>query len=834
MRLRYLTTLIEQQNGAAKIPAMDWSPNGKKLAIANADRVILLFDENGNRRDKFATKPIDTKYGKKSYQVKALVFSPDSTYIAIGQTDNITYVYRIGKTWDEKKVICNKFVQSSAVIALIWPSDERLIIGLVDGKVRVASCRSNKCSTLYKTDISVVSLALSPDGRSFISGHSDGSIILYLMDRRTQTKILTHSCPPYALVYTGNGIIIGGCDQRIVSYTASGQVLQQFDYRNESDHEKEFTVAIRDSFGQSVVFGSFDRIRLYSWNSRRGALDEGKPLEIRYLYTISALTWSPDGSTIAVGTLCGAVIMIDCCLKHSMLKGRFQTKYVSPSQVLIKDTANEQRITIHCSKGLPINEIKIMGHDRFVLAYTTNTMIIADMSTGHRSEIEWQSAGNERFYFENENVCMIINAGEVSLVEYGNNEIIGWIRTELTSPHLISVRLTEQKMKNIGTIKRVAYLLDLNTISVVDLITQRQIAQFSHPVYIDWLELSEMATKLLFRDKRSRLLLVDLKTDRKISLLDYCSYVQWVPNSDVIVAQSSDQLCIWYQAENPEEMVMIPIKGDIETVLRDESRTEEASEKVAYELDQTLIEFASAIDRLDFGRAIDFLEKREEYDNTVLWRQLAQVALSQQQLLIAQRCFAALGDISRVQMLVETIRIADEITRNTDSDGKNNYKVQARLALMNKDFREVERIYLEQNALDEVFEMYQQIGKWEEAFELAHAQNYPDLETIKSRYYHYLFDTGQDGKAAQISERDGDLLAAIELYLKAGLAIQAARILLQNPEFLFKDGLVQNVATALIRSNLFEKAGELFEATKDFEQALENYRKGKGYAKAIQ
>ncbi|VDO46918.1 unnamed protein product, partial [Onchocerca flexuosa] len=156
-------------------------------------------------------------------------------------------------------------------------------------------------------------------------------------------------------------------------------------------------------------------------------------------------------------------------------------------------------------------------------------------------------------------------------------------------------------------------------------------------------------------------------------------------------------------------------------------------------------------------------------------------------------------------MLVETIRIADEITRNTDNDGKNNYKVQARLALMNKDFREFERIYLEQNALDEVIEMYQQIGKWEEAFELAHAQNYPDLETVKSRYYHYLYDTGQDGKAAQISERDGDLLVAIELYLKAGLAIQAARILLQNPKFLLKGDLVQNVATALIRSDLFEK-----------------------------
>lgn len=50
---------------------------------------------------------------------------------------------------------------------------------------------------------------------------------------------------------------------------------------------------------------------------------------------------------------------VDCCLKHTILKGRFQTKYISPSQVLIKDTAGEQRVTIHSSEGLPITEIKV-------------------------------------------------------------------------------------------------------------------------------------------------------------------------------------------------------------------------------------------------------------------------------------------------------------------------------------------------------------------------------------------------------------------------------------------------------------------------------------------
>jgi intraflagellar transport protein 172 len=37
--------------------------------------------------------------GKKSYLVKGIAFSPESTKIAVGQTDNIVYVYKIGEEW---------------------------------------------------------------------------------------------------------------------------------------------------------------------------------------------------------------------------------------------------------------------------------------------------------------------------------------------------------------------------------------------------------------------------------------------------------------------------------------------------------------------------------------------------------------------------------------------------------------------------------------------------------------------------------------------------------------------------------------------------------------
>ena len=61
--------------------------------------------------------------------MKGLEFSPDSTRLAVGQTDNIVFVYKVGEDWGEKKVICNKFVQTSAVTCLCWPVQGPIIVG---------------------------------------------------------------------------------------------------------------------------------------------------------------------------------------------------------------------------------------------------------------------------------------------------------------------------------------------------------------------------------------------------------------------------------------------------------------------------------------------------------------------------------------------------------------------------------------------------------------------------------------------------------------------------------------------------------------------------------
>lgn len=117
------------QDQINEISGVAWSPNQQKLAVATADRTIILFDVNGDKRDKFATKPGDPNIPKNGYIIRSICFSSDSTKLAIAQSDNFVFVYKLGVNWNEKKVICNKFPIASAAITIIWLSVGPIIAG---------------------------------------------------------------------------------------------------------------------------------------------------------------------------------------------------------------------------------------------------------------------------------------------------------------------------------------------------------------------------------------------------------------------------------------------------------------------------------------------------------------------------------------------------------------------------------------------------------------------------------------------------------------------------------------------------------------------------------
>ena len=149
MNFTHSKNIVPGGDQIAKICGASWSPNNMRLAIAGANRKIMLFDENGTKKDVFSTKARDKT---KEYVIRDIVFSPDSTKLAVAQSDNIIFVYKLGTRWGDTKSICNKLEQSSSVMCLVWSRTKahEIFFGLEEGKVKIGLLGSkNSSSVLY-------------------------------------------------------------------------------------------------------------------------------------------------------------------------------------------------------------------------------------------------------------------------------------------------------------------------------------------------------------------------------------------------------------------------------------------------------------------------------------------------------------------------------------------------------------------------------------------------------------------------------------------------------------------------------------------------------------
>lgn len=147
-------------------------------------------------------------------------------------------------------------------------------------------------------------------------------------------------------------------------------------------------------------------------------------------------------------------MIFESVLKRVLWQDKFELIYVAPSQLLVHSLRDTQeQMIIRSWFGLEIDDVRIMGKDNYLVARTEESLIICDLTRNLVSEVPWTASGcHERFYFENPNVCLIFNVGELSLVEYGESNILGSVRTEFVNPHVISVRLNERQQTRCNSI----------------------------------------------------------------------------------------------------------------------------------------------------------------------------------------------------------------------------------------------------------------------------------------------------------------------------------------------------------------------------------------------
>lgn len=199
-----------------------------------------------------------------------------------------------------------------------------------------------------------------------------------------------------------------------------------------------------------------------------------------------------------------------------------------------------------------------------------------------------------------------------------------------------------------------------------------------------------------------------------------------------------------------------------------------------------------------------------------MWRTLGNVALKNSNLIVAERAFAAIGDITRAVFIREC----------ADNYGK--------LALLDNDWSA-----FESGDFNEVIDTYVKLHKWEKAIDFAVRMGRNEVkEDLEQQYYNWLLDSGQQAEAGLIMEKSGKHDDAIRLYMKSGRLVQASKLVLNN---VGKRGseisksLVEQLISDLISAELYEEVGLIYESSlmNDKSGALDNYIKGRSFTKAI-
>ena len=523
-----------------------------------------------------------------------------------------------------------------------------------------------------------------------VAGFSNGSILYNTISSSLQSsghQVAMHSCPPTALVLTStNFICAGGSDGRILfielnsSTDSASSGIKRSNFNNQrvstrSSTSSTTSAASISSSQQTIEWGndlscgqcspsgtvlilcSRDNMLIFELERDNSKVWQHKMVKQtkynhknEYLFfplnnqtvnltgiiLITGLCWSSDGTRLICASLNGAVELFRCRWKSKLIGSRFEVNFIGTRQVVINDLQEKYSSTFTAEHD--IHDVKIIGKRPHAVIWTENTLIMACIISGSsiiQSEIEWHGLTKHgvRFSFDYENVVLISAVGELFLVQLGQNKILRSVRTDFTSPHLLSVRIQDvninnetqlQRGNNSDSVKVFAYLLDAQTISVIDLVTGLQLCIWSHSQRIDWMELNESGTKLIYRDKTLKLLLLNIVSHGTSSsvnnsqsspfeqcctvlLMNNCAFVQWVPGTDVLVCQCKDKLYVWYDLMTSPPVIHSIVGGEMNEVLDIERanglttvRMTMANSDIV--LDEVLLEFDTAIDDGDLER----------------------------------------------------------------------------------------------------------------------------------------------------------------------------------------------------------------------------------------
>jgi len=277
----------------ARVNGVAWSPDGKYIASAGDDKLVLVCDSTSGQTV--------LTYKGHADVVNGVAWSQDGQFIASASADKTVQV------WEALtgKLVTTYQGHSAAVNSVSWSSDGRIIASGSDDQTVQAWLVTSKAILLnYQEHTNaVVSVAWSPDNKKIASGSWDTTVqvisAIHTPAFAVGDTVFTykgHAAEVYAVAWAPNGKRLASAGGDNVVQVCNGTDGSNVNYPPRRHDGPVRAVAWSPNIGHIVSASDDKTVRV--WNSATG---ENTTTFRQHTDAVFAVDWSPDSKFVTSG-----------------------------------------------------------------------------------------------------------------------------------------------------------------------------------------------------------------------------------------------------------------------------------------------------------------------------------------------------------------------------------------------------------------------------------------------------------------------------------------------------------------------------------------------------
>ena len=344
-----------------RVFSISFSPDGKTIASASADRRVRLWGSDG--------KLLQTLEGH-SDLVYSISFNPEGQILASGDGKGIIKLWRLDgtllQTWN---------AHSGWVTGLSFSPDGQMIASASDDDtIKLWRTNGIRAKTILGKSKGISSVSFSPDGKFLASSGVDGTVKLWRSSDGMLIKNLPgHSKLVRSLSFSANGQMIASAssDKTVRIWNRNGTLLQIL-----PQHSAQITSVSFNPDGKTLASASADgTIQLWQVN---GSLLQTFQAHSQEIHSIS---FSPDGKTLASASEDNTIKLwkfnIDLLQTLASHQGSVYGVSFSPNRQLIASASWDNTVKLWSRNGQLLKTFKVNSGNLYDVKFSPDSQTIA-------------------------------------------------------------------------------------------------------------------------------------------------------------------------------------------------------------------------------------------------------------------------------------------------------------------------------------------------------------------------------------------------------------------------------------------------------------------------